>query len=94
MPAKSAQQDEASAFTAPEQVNHRRYEALRAYFVDGLSHAEAGARFGYTRWAMFNLVRDYRTGKLNLFAPPRKPGRVPGALTHQKCARSPIRCLS
>jgi hypothetical protein len=34
------------------QVNQRRYEALRAFFVDGLSHAEAGARFGYTRWAM------------------------------------------
>lgn len=78
MPAKSAQHDEASAFTTPEQVNHRRYEALRAYFVDGLSHAEAGARLGYTRWAMVNLVRDYRNGKLNLFAPPRKPGRTPG----------------
>jgi hypothetical protein len=78
VPAQSAQHDEASAFTAPEQVNHRRYEALRAYFVDGLSHAEAGDRFGYTRWAMVNLVRDYRNGKLNLFAPPRKPGRVPG----------------
>jgi hypothetical protein len=37
VPAKSAQHDEAVAFTAPEQVNHRRYEALRAYFVDGLS---------------------------------------------------------
>ncbi|MGB2919268.1 MAG: hypothetical protein WA944_05535 [Mycobacterium sp.] len=78
MPAKSVQHDEASAFTAPEQVNHRRYEALRAYFVDGLSYTEAGDRFGYTRWAMINLVRDYRNGKLTLFAPPRKPGRVPG----------------
>jgi hypothetical protein len=79
MPAKSAQHDAASTFTAPEQVNHRRYEALRAHFVDGLSHAQAGARFGYTRWAMVNLVRDYRNGKLTLFAPPRKPGRVPGS---------------
>jgi transposase len=78
VPAKSAQEDEASAFTAPAQVNHRRYEALRAYFVDGMSHAEAGQRFGYTRWAMVNLVRDYRNGKLDLFAAPRKPGRVPG----------------
>ena len=59
-------------------MNHRRYEALRAYFVDELSYAEAGARFGYTRWAMINLVRDYRNGKLTLFAAPRKPGRVPG----------------
>ena len=60
-------------------MNHRRYEALRAYFVDELSDAEAGARFGYTRWAMVNLVRDYRTGKLNLFAPPRKRGCRDGA---------------
>jgi hypothetical protein len=59
-------------------VNHRRYEALRVYFVEGLSYAQTGARFGYTRWAMVNLVPDYRNGKLNLFAPPRKPGRVPG----------------
>lgn len=28
----------------------------------------------HTRWAMINLARDYRAGKLELFAPPRKPG--------------------
>jgi len=55
------------------------YEALRAYFVDGLSYAEARERLGYTRWAMINLVRDYRAGKLELFAPPRRPGPPPGA---------------
>jgi hypothetical protein len=65
-------------FTSPEQVNHRRYEALRAFFVEDLTHAEAGERFGYTRWAMVNLVRDYRAGKLDLFAPVRKPGPPPG----------------
>ena len=73
MTARSAQQ-EAEWFTSPQQVNQRRYEALRAYFVDRLSYAEAGARFGYTRWAMINLVRDWRAGKLELFAPPGKPG--------------------
>ncbi len=60
-------------------MNHRRYEALRAFYVDGLSHAEAGARWGYTRWAMANLVREHRTGRLELFAPPRKPGPPPGS---------------
>ena len=34
--------------SAPEQVNHRRYEALRAYFLDGATYAQAGQRFGYT----------------------------------------------
>jgi len=77
MTARSAQH-EAEWFTSPRQVNQRRYEALRAYFVDGLSYAEAGARFGYTRWAMINLVREYRAGKLELFTPPRKPGPAAG----------------
>ena len=71
---RSQQREGAGAFTAPAQVNQRRYEALRAYFVDGLSYAEAGERLGYTRWAMINLVRDYRAGKLELFAPPRAAG--------------------
>ena len=77
MTAGSAQH-EAEWFTSPEQVNQRRYEALRTYFVDGLSYAEAGARFGYTRWAMINLAREHRAGKLELFAAPRKPGPAPG----------------
>ncbi len=76
--AGSGQREEVQRFTAPAQVNHRRYEALRAFFVDGLSYAQAGARFGYTRWAMINLVREYRAGKLELFAAPRRPGPPPG----------------
>jgi hypothetical protein len=70
MAAGSPQRQGVASFTAPDQVNHRRYEALRAFFVEGLSHAQAGERFGYTRWAMVNLVREYRAGKLELFAPP------------------------
>ena len=61
----------------PAQVNQRRYEALRAYFVDGLTYEQAGARFGYTRWAMVDLVRQHRAGKLELFAAARKPGPPP-----------------
>src|SRR6266851_5538724 len=44
MAARSEQREGAEAFTAPAQVNQRRYEALRAYFTEGLSYAEAGAR--------------------------------------------------
>ena len=61
-------------FTAPTAVNHRRYEALRAYYVEGLTLQQAADRFGYTRWAMVNLVRQLRTDELSLFAPPAKPG--------------------
>lgn len=71
-------QARAEWFTSPEQVNQRRYEALRAFFVEGLTHAQAAERFGYTRWAMVDLVREHRAGRLDLFAPPRKPGPAPG----------------
>jgi hypothetical protein len=78
MAARSTHREGAQAFTAPEQVNQRRYEALRAFFVEGLGYADAGARFGYTRWSMVDLVRRYRAGELELFTPRRKPGPPPG----------------
>ena len=56
------------------QVNQRRYEALRAYFTEGLTVEQAGARAGYTRSSMASLLRDFRAGELELFAPPGRPG--------------------
>jgi len=56
-------------------VNQRRYEAIRAYLYEGASLAQAAARFGYTRSALASLVRDWRAGKLTLFAEPGRPGR-------------------
>jgi transposase len=88
--AGSQQRAGAGVFTSPAQVNQRRYEALRAYFVDGLTYEQAGARFGYTRWAMINLVREHRSGKLNLFAPPRRPGPPPGAAPAKDRARGRV----
>ena len=64
----------AAYFTAPRHPNQRRYEALRAYFTEDLTVAEAGARAGYTRSSMASLLRDFRAGKLELFAAPGKPG--------------------
>ncbi len=87
MAAGSPQPGEAEWFTAPEQVNQRRYEALRAYYVGGLSYAEAGKRFGYTRWSMINLVREHKAGKLELFAPAKKPGPPPGTAPARDRAR-------
>ena len=54
----SPQPEDAVWFTDPEQVNHRRYEAQPACFVDGLTHAQAGERSGYTRWAIVNMLRE------------------------------------
>ena len=90
MTAGSAQRDGAEWFTTPGPVNQRRYEALRAFFVDGATHAEAGQRFGYTRWAMVNLVREHRAGRLELFTPPRKPGPPPGAAPAKDRARGRV----
>jgi transposase len=55
-------------------MSQRRYEALRAHHVDGLTLAQAGEKFGYTRWAMVDLNRRFRAGGLDLFTPPGKPG--------------------
>jgi transposase len=61
-------------FTRPSQPNQRRYEALRAYFVEGASAAQVAERLGYARSAVQALVRDYRKGRLGeLFIAPR-PG--------------------
>ena len=75
MAAQSAPHAGGEVFARPAQVNQRRYEALRAYLHEGAPLAEAAARFGYTRSALASLVRDFRAGKLTLFAEPGKPGR-------------------
>src|SRR6266545_4457319 len=90
MAARSPQHDGAGWFTAPAQVNHRRYEALRAFFVDGLTYQQTADRFGYTRWAMINLVREWRAGRLELFAPTRKPGPPPGVAPAKDRARGRV----
>jgi hypothetical protein len=90
MAAGSPQRDGAGWFITPAQVNQRRYEALRAFFVDGLTYAQAGERFGYTRWAMINLVREHKAGNLELFAPPKKPGPPPGTAPAKDRARGRV----
>ena len=90
MTARSPQQPPSEFFTAPAQLNQRRYEALRAHYVEGLSYAEAGRRFGYTRWAMIDLARQHRAGKLALFAPPGRPGRRAGAGSRKDAVRARV----
>src|SRR6266516_4241764 len=63
------------AFARPASVNQRRYEAIRRSLYEGASLAEAAARFGYARSALASLVRDWRAGRLTLFAEPGRPGR-------------------
>src|SRR6266511_3809757 len=75
MTAKPAPRPGGEAFASPASVNQRRYEAIRAYLYEGAPLDEAAARFGYSRSSLASLVRDWRAGKLTLFAEPRRPGR-------------------
>jgi hypothetical protein len=45
----------AEHFLQPSNATHRQYEALRAYFVDGLPGPEVAERFGY-RYASFRTL--------------------------------------
>src|SRR5437016_11899974 len=60
-------------FTSPVDPAQRRYEALRAYFVDGEPAEEAGARFGYSRATVYQKATDLRAGGVEFFVSS-KPG--------------------
>src|SRR4030042_5989344 len=47
-------------FLEPKNALHRQYEALRAYFVEGLSSVEAARRFGYTPGSFRVLCHELR----------------------------------
>ena len=50
----------ATFFLSPEGPLHRRYEALRAYFVEELPSAEAALRFSYSPGAFRVLCHQFR----------------------------------
>jgi hypothetical protein len=47
-------------FTQPTQTYHRRYEALRAIFVEGRTQKDVAQEFGFTYGSMRQLVLDFR----------------------------------
>jgi transposase len=60
-------------FLEPQNATHRQYEALRAFFVEGLSSQEAARRFGYTEGSFRVLVHAFRQNPHRpFFFPPRK----------------------
>jgi transposase len=69
----------ARRFLEPSNSTHRQYEALRAYFVEGLSSAQAATRFGYTPGSFRVLVHQFRQHpRRDFFLPPAREGRPPG----------------
>ena len=64
-------------FLEPSNSTHRQYEALRAYFVDGLSSKEAAARFGYSPGTFRVLCHQLRQNPhRQFFLPPQKGPRI------------------
>ena len=65
--------DLARLFLEPTNSTHRRYEALRAFFVEGLSGAEVATRFGYSPGSFRVLVHQLRQNpQRSFFLPPAK----------------------
>ena len=72
----------ARRFLEPANSTHRQYEALRAFFVDGLPSAQAAARFGYTPGSFRVLVHQFRNQNgRDFFVPTTRQGRPPGKRT-------------
>ena len=65
--------ERAAFFTAPTDVAQRRYEALRAYFVEDASAAVVAERFGYAPSTVVAMVRDF-TPEAGEFFLDRRPG--------------------
>src|SRR3954464_4502032 len=67
----------ARRFLEPSNSTHRQYEALRAFFVDGLPSAEAARRFGYTPGSFRVLVHQFRQDpRRDFFLTPAKGPQV------------------
>jgi len=66
-------------FLVPANATQRQYEALRAFFVDGLPSAEAAARFGYSPGSFRVLVHQFRHNPQRSFfaAPAHGPHSAP-----------------
>jgi len=61
-------------FERPATPSQRQYEALRAYFIEGLPSAKVARRFGYTPHAFRMLCYDFRRGELSDFFVVKRPG--------------------
>ena len=76
--------ERAEYFTEPAGPAQRRYEALRAYFLDELPAAEVADRFGYSTATVHQMATLLRKGRLALFAEarpgPKGPRKATGTL--------------
>src|SRR5215471_14038191 len=77
----------AEYFLHPASASQRRYEALRAYFVDGMPAAEVADRFGYSTASVHQMATLLRGGKMSLFTDPKPGPKGPRKATGELRAR-------
>jgi hypothetical protein len=63
-------------FLEPDQPLHRRYAALRAFFIDGRSLPAIAEQFGTTYHTVRSWVRDFRVACRVGQAPPFSPSHA------------------
>src|SRR5947209_6398288 len=77
-------------FLQPSNATHRQYEALRAYFVEGLPGPEVARRFGYSYASFRTLASEFRKepNRPFFFSPAKGPHTAPKkqALRHRVIA--------
>ena len=77
----------AEYFLAPAGASQRRYEALRAYFVDDMPAAEVADRYGYSTASVHQMATLLRGGKMSLFTDPRPGPKGPRKATGELRSR-------
>ena len=70
-------------FLQPQNSTHRQYEALRAFFVEGLPSAQAARRGGYTPGSFRVLVHQFRQNPHRQFFLPPAKGPKTAPKTHR-----------
>jgi transposase len=74
----------AEFFLAPSGSAQRRYEALRAYFVQDMPAAQVADRYGYSTASVHQMATLLRGGRMRLFADtrpgPKGPRKATGEL--------------
>jgi transposase len=74
----------AAYFLEPDSSQQRRYEALRAYFVEDLPASQVADRYGYSTASVHQMATLLRSGRLRLFAHtkpgPKGPRKATGEL--------------
>lgn len=78
-------------FVEPTQLLHRRYLALRAFFVDGFSYDAIAQQFGMTYHTVRSWVRDFRARCQAGQTPPFSPSRAWAGRSTATCrTRGPL----